>query len=1313
MFTPNRALRVSITIILFLSITLTLGGAIYAQTIAIDNALIDDGQGILAGSGPTEVLGLDIVSDATQIYRLETVDFVVWNVGVVDEDGLNETTRSDFATVEIWRDNDVDELTRSGVFDPPGGLSPDADFLIVSQAADLASPAKIVERKVSAEDVVSGVFFSIIVPPVGLAEAPSDNAVPYVGSDFFLVIRTSQTIDSDPFDPIVDNIDRVDDFFISVEALGITVTGGGASFSFPAENSPDVETGTIRAEVLALDLRPMPSDRTNRATFENLHPGNDFDEPPVGFERYEYGIMGQNMRQRFLGERDVDFSGTDTDTFEAFYPAIGFEEPVVEVLERRQEVIGLDIAGGTSDNPEFLGGITLTFTNDGLLPPSSIEFKPDLDLDEFWLDRFLTPDEKFFSGITVYTDSNGNGEYDEPVLDEFFSFDPASGDQPVDIIKSGSLRPIYSRNGSITHYMLRLFFDDPAPIELFADETTDYFVVMRPDSGQYDDSNVWGDGTAVSYGADFFVSMERTEDADLDGAIDPGLSDFNLDGLAQTPPAIFQFANPQDRLSLLAAPSGSLFTTRELGAVVKGQDLAYDWGFDEPNFPPVVRIPQRIDATSTPTALLGINAASSDVPQLNLIDQPLTLTELRLNFSGIGFDTADIDEIMLARDDKSPFQEIANSVGVFDLFNDLLNQPLPGGDSNDRMNPEEESPVPLRPLVWGNDGATDFVVMTPLIPPRIYSHDNVELPDSIGIFTDNFEMIDNPTFPGEQIPRDIVFAGADYFVAITTSDTISYGDEIRVEVPYGGLSFSNGPSVFQTTEDVFHPDEPRNPFPISDFRSVFANVPVKLTNLVWPSQSIGANSGYTAVIGLNMFTNQPPAAQGGVDVYFEQLMIAFLQFGTRDTINLADDFLPFENVNGANTVNSGVQIYRDANGNGVFDGPTTDILVNMDSIPNLGDNPARVGLAGDEFNQVLMIFSSDLNRQLVPPTDTSTDAGDDFFLVLRTSPTFNAIEDNFSVAIISWGPDSPAAPAPHTVQAQGDTEIDALNLFQRYPFTRRGIGFVDSNGIRTRSNEQINTEVLNAYIATQLEGVAGLIAEFEVGSAFNEVTIKWVDTNGNEVTPGVINEPDEDGYIVETEMFGVWLPSTGSPYPPGTEAVTLIYPTSFAGETVKVRVYPYKSSLLPTTVPPFNGPGPMVEISVTLGTSPLPTGEGGGGGGGCFIATAAYGTDSAKDVLVLREFRDSLLLDNAAGRAFVKLYYTLSPPVASFIAERPILRRVVRTGLAPAVAFASTSMAATPAERSFLWLIFAVLLLSTLVPLARKIARNAWRSDIE
>lgn len=78
----------------------------------------------------------------------------------------------------------------------------------------------------------------------------------------------------------------------------------------------------------------------------------------------------------------------------------------------------------------------------------------------------------------------------------------------------------------------------------------------------------------------------------------------------------------------------------------------------------------------------------------------------------------------------------------------------------------------------------------------------------------------------------------------------------------------------------------------------------------------------------------------------------------------------------------------------------------------------------------------------------------------------------------------------------------------------------------------------------------------------------------------------------------------------------------------------------------------------------------GGGGGGCFIATAAYGSILEPQVALLRQFRDSYLLTNAAGRKFVDLYYTYSPPLADYIRQHEGLKLVVRISLMPLVGIA-------------------------------------------
>jgi len=66
--------------------------------------------------------------------------------------------------------------------------------------------------------------------------------------------------------------------------------------------------------------------------------------------------------------------------------------------------------------------------------------------------------------------------------------------------------------------------------------------------------------------------------------------------------------------------------------------------------------------------------------------------------------------------------------------------------------------------------------------------------------------------------------------------------------------------------------------------------------------------------------------------------------------------------------------------------------------------------------------------------------------------------------------------------------------------------------------------------------------------------------------------------------------------------------------------------------------------------------------GGCFIATAAYGTDTVGQLDILREVRDEVLLPNSLGAEFVSLYYRASPPIADFISQNEALRTMVRVG---------------------------------------------------
>ncbi|HCX89539.1 MAG TPA: hypothetical protein DHT43_03260 [Deltaproteobacteria bacterium] len=170
----------------------------------------------------------------------------------------------------------------------------------------------------------------------------------------------------------------------------------------------------------------------------------------------------------------------------------------------------------------------------------------------------------------------------------------------------------------------------------------------------------------------------------------------------------------------------------------------------------------------------------------------------------------------------------------------------------------------------------------------------------------------------------------------------------------------------------------------------------------------------------------------------------------------------------------------------------------------------------------------------------------------------------------------------------------------------------------------------------------------------NSVTLQWVDNSWDETGFSIARKTGTGGTYDSIATVASNLGRYGwvSYYDLSVEAdVTYYY---------KVRSYKIKEETIYS--------GYSNEASATpYGWGPEMTSLVPGSGTGCFIATAAYGTPMAEEVVVLRKFRDNVLLKTTAGRDFVNLYYATSPPIAEFIRNKPGLKALIRVGLKPLV----------------------------------------------
>lgn len=66
---------------------------------------------------------------------------------------------------------------------------------------------------------------------------------------------------------------------------------------------------------------------------------------------------------------------------------------------------------------------------------------------------------------------------------------------------------------------------------------------------------------------------------------------------------------------------------------------------------------------------------------------------------------------------------------------------------------------------------------------------------------------------------------------------------------------------------------------------------------------------------------------------------------------------------------------------------------------------------------------------------------------------------------------------------------------------------------------------------------------------------------------------------------------------------------------------------------------------------------------GCFIATATYGDFNHPNVVLLRNYRDMVLVNYFIGRLLIKIYYKISPGISKYVEKSDCLKRLLKRAL--------------------------------------------------
>lgn len=198
---------------------------------------------------------------------------------------------------------------------------------------------------------------------------------------------------------------------------------------------------------------------------------------------------------------------------------------------------------------------------------------------------------------------------------------------------------------------------------------------------------------------------------------------------------------------------------------------------------------------------------------------------------------------------------------------------------------------------------------------------------------------------------------------------------------------------------------------------------------------------------------------------------------------------------------------------------------------------------------------------------------------------------------------------------------------------------------------------------------------FELDAAREEYTLKDLKESGLELI--FLGSKVSNQTTLKLEIFKINNGSQKSVFEHNVEVETVGQPPYFNKLPITFSKIPFNAGKYNITATWGNlFDSDTFEIADTEIVNQVPQNN-----KGCLIATAAFGSELAPQVQLLREFRDSKVLSTTSGTSFLQVfnawYYSFSPTIADIEKQSPLLQVIIKNSLYPLVGILQISQIPT------------------------------------